>query len=264
MPTRETPPIGAPCWVDLMTSDTEGSRRFYSELFGWTAEEPSEEFGGYFSFTKDGVQVAGCMARQPGMDMPDVWSIYLATDDARKTVDAAVANGGKVIVDVMPVGELGTMAVIEDSASAVIGLWQPGLHKGFGVFGEDGTPSWFELHTRGYESAVSFYRNVFRWDTHVLSPGPEFRYTTLGEGDNALAGVMDAAGMLPDGVPAHWTVYFGVADTDATLAKIVELGGSIVRPAEDTPYGRLAAATDPTGTQFKLVAPNEAMPAREA
>ena len=106
MPTRETPPIGAPCWVDLMTSDTESSRRFYSELFGWTAEEPSEASGGYFSFTKDGVQVAGCMARQPGMDMPDVWSIYLATDDARKTVDAAVADGGKVIVDVMPVGEL--------------------------------------------------------------------------------------------------------------------------------------------------------------
>ena len=44
-----------------------------------------------------------------------------------------------------------------------------------------------------------------------------------------------------------------VEDTDAALARIVELGGSTVRPAEDTPYGRLAAATDPTGAQFKLV-----------
>ena len=69
--------------------------------------------------------------------------------------------------------------------------------------------------------------------------------------------------MLPEGVPAHWTVYFGVDDTDAALAKIAELGGTVVRPAEDTPYGRLAAATDPTGAQFKLVGPNEAMPARE-
>jgi hypothetical protein len=33
-------------------------------------------------------------------------------------------------------------------------------------------------------------------------------------------------------------------------------------PAEDTPYGRLAEAADPTGAHFKLVAPNEAMPAR--
>ncbi|MGH4012971.1 MAG: hypothetical protein ACRDSL_03360 [Pseudonocardiaceae bacterium] len=31
---------------------------------------------------------------------------------------------------------------------------------------------------------------------------------------------------------------------------------------QDTPYGRLAAAADPTGAQFKLVAPNAAMPAR--
>ena len=23
MPTRDTAPIGAPCWIDLMTSDTE-------------------------------------------------------------------------------------------------------------------------------------------------------------------------------------------------------------------------------------------------
>ena len=30
------------------------------------------------------------------------------------------------------------------------------------------------------------------------------------------------------------------------MARIAELGGKVVRPAEDTPYGRLAVATDPT------------------
>jgi predicted enzyme related to lactoylglutathione lyase len=29
-----------------------------------------------------------------------------------------------------------------------------------------------------------------------------------------------------------------------------------VRPAEETPYGRLATAADPTGTVFRLVADN--------
>ena len=95
---------------------------------------------------------------------------------------------------------------------------------------------------------------MFDWDTHVVGDTPEFRYTTLGEGDDALAGIMDASAFLPEGVPAHWSVYFGVDDTDAALAKIVELGGSIVEPAEDTPYGRLATAADPTGALFKLVA----------
>jgi predicted enzyme related to lactoylglutathione lyase len=52
MPTRDTAPIGAPCWVDLMTSDTERSRTFYCQLFGWTAEDPAEEFGGYFNWVR--------------------------------------------------------------------------------------------------------------------------------------------------------------------------------------------------------------------
>ena len=73
---------------------------------------------------------------------------------------------------------------------------------------------------------------------------------------------MDASGFLPDGVSAHWSVYFGVDDTDASLAQIAELGGSTVTAAQDTPYGRLATAADPTGAQFKLVGPNDAMPAR--
>ncbi len=34
MPAHTTAPAGAPCWVDLWTSDVEGSRRFYGRVFG--------------------------------------------------------------------------------------------------------------------------------------------------------------------------------------------------------------------------------------
>ncbi len=250
MTTRDRAPIGAPCWIDITTSDVERTRAFYCDLFGWTAEEPNPEFGGYFNFQHDGARTAGCMAAAPGM--PDVWSVYLATDDAAKTVAAAGANGGTTIVEPMAVGDLGTMAVIVDAGGAPIGIWQPETFGGIAVLGEPGAPSWFELHTRAYDPSVAFYRNVFRWDTHVVSDAPEFRYTTLGEGEGQLAGIMDASGFLPDGVPAHWSVYFEVADVDATLARIGVLGGSTMMPAEDTPYGRLAVALDPTGAAFKL------------
>ncbi len=186
--------------------------------------------------------------------MPDVWSVYLTADDARKTVDTVGTHGGQTLVPAMDVGDLGTMAVVLDPGAAAIGMWQPGLHLGFGIYAEPDTPAWFELHTRDYAKAVEFYRDVFRWDTHVVSDAPEFRHTTLGEGDGQLAGIMDASGFLPEGVPAHWSIYFGTADTDASLERIVSLGGAVVMPAEDTPYGRLATATDPTGAQFKLVA----------
>jgi len=155
----------------------------------------------------------------------------------------------------MDVLDLGTMAMVADVGGAAIGIWQPGLHQGFGILGEPGTPSWFELHTRDHDASVQFYRDVFGWDTHAVGDTPEFRYTTLGEAGCQLAGIMDAASFLPEGVPATWSVYFGVADADAALATIAGLGGSVVQPAEDTPYGRLAEAADPMGARFKLVQP---------
>jgi predicted enzyme related to lactoylglutathione lyase len=135
-------------------------------------------------------------------------------------------------------------------------MWQPGLHKGFGIVAEPGAPAWFELYTKDYAKAVDFYRDVFRWDAHTMSDTPDFRYTTLGEGDTVAAGIMDASGSLPDEVPSHWAVYFGTSDTDASLEKVAELGGAVIAGAEDTPYGRMATATDPTGAMFKLVAGN--------
>lgn len=252
MPHRETAPIGAPCWVDLFTSDLEKSCEFYGELFGWTWESAGDEFGGYTNFSKDGAMVAGAMRNDGESGTPDGWSIYLASDNAQATADAA-AQGGQVELPPMAVGELGTMAFVIDPGQGRIGVWQPGLHKGFGVIAEPGAPSWFELHTRAYDASVEFYRNVFKWDAHAMSDAPEFRYTTLGEGDGALAGIMDAAGFLPEGSPARWSVYFGTDDTDKSLARIVDLGGAIVQAAEDTPYGRLAEAADPTGALFKLV-----------
>jgi hypothetical protein len=236
-----------------MTSDRDRSAAFYGELFGWTVVDPGPEYGGYVNFHKDGVPVAGAMHNTPEMETPDVWSVYLRTDDAEKTVETAVANGGQVIVPAMPILDLGSMAMVTDAGGAAVGLWQPGEHTGFGVVAEPNAPGWFELFTRDHAASVAFYRDVFGWEPHSVADTDEFRYTTLLADERAAAGIMDASGFLPEGVPAHWSVYFQVADTDAALARATELGGAVVVPAEDTPYGRLATATDPTGATFKLV-----------
>src|SRR3954470_7362838 len=193
MPARDSAIIGAPCWADLMTSDPEASRAFYGGLFGWTAEEPNEQLGGYFNFRKNDVRIAGCMASQPGAPVTDVWSVYLASEDAQKTLDTAEAEGGEVHVAPMQVQALGTMAFIADPGGAGIGVWQPGTHQGFGLVDEPGTPSWFELHTRDHDAVVRFYRTVFGWETIAVSDTEEFRYTVLQYGDKQLAGVMDAS-----------------------------------------------------------------------
>jgi predicted enzyme related to lactoylglutathione lyase len=251
MPERDSAPLGAPCWIDLFTSDPAASKSFYGELFGWTAEDAGEEYGHYINFSKDGVRVAGGMQNHGGGG-PDAWTVYLATADAKATADEAQAAGAQVVVAPMDVGTLGTMEVLIDPSGAAIGAWQPGDFPGFGVWDEDGTPGWFELHTRDYAAAVSFYERVFGWDTKVMGDTDDFRYTVLRQGEDQLAGIMDATGHLPEGVPAHWAVYFAVADTDAAVARATGLGATVVAPAMDTPYGRLATLTDPTGAGFRL------------
>jgi predicted enzyme related to lactoylglutathione lyase len=257
MPNRERAPLGSPSWTDLWTSDTEGSRKFYGELFGWEASEPDPAFGGYFMFNLNGVPVAGAMGDMGDMHANNTWKTYLDTPDIAKAVQIAEAAGAKIIVPPTPVAELGTQCVVIDPTGAEVGAWQAGTFPGFTVLNEHGAPSWFELHTRDHAAAVDFYRSVFQWDTSTIADTDEFRYTVMRDpsGDGELAGIMDASGFLPEGSPSQWSVYWEVDDVNASVDKVKALGGSVVMDPEDTPYGRLASVADSAGAPFKLRTP---------
>ena len=255
-PTPAQP--GEPCWIDLLSSDTDVAERFYGGVFGWTAESAGPEYGGYVNFSNGDTRVAGMMGLTPEMGpMPDAWSVYLASTDTKATLDAAAANGGGVMMAAMDIPQIGIMGYATDPDGAAVGVFQA---TGDMTFGYDlqtvGAPGWFELFTKDFDRTVAFYVQTFGWDAHPVSDTDEFRYTTLGGGDHQRAGVMDASTFLPPDVPAHWSVYFRVADTDATVATATKLGGKVVAPAEDTPYGRVATLTDPNGAVFKLVQPD--------
>jgi uncharacterized protein len=242
--------LGAPCWIDLYSSDTERAKDFYGRLFGWTTFDPGPEYGGYVIFQRDGKAVAGCMGNTGEEGHPDAWTTYLHSDDAARTVEAAREKGAAVIVEPMEITQNGRMAMVVDPGGAAIGIWEPKEVKGFEVRGEPGTATWFELHTHAYDDSVGFYRDVFGWDAHTVADEPDFRYTTLGEGESGLAGIMDASGHWTG--PSAWEVYFEVEDADAAAALAQELGGTLLDGPHDTPYGRLAGLTDPTGTRFRL------------
>ena len=239
---------GRPIWIELYTADPDAAQAFYAGLFGWTLQESGPEFGNYTLFLRDGAPVAGLMRNTE--EAPSAWSVYLETNSAEDTVAMAAANGGQVLLDAMPVGDLGRMAVVTDPGGAAVGVWQPGEHKGFAARGEVNAPGWFEVLSSAYDETVAFYENVFGWDTHTMSDTTDLRYTTLGKDDYAVAGIMAADG------PSHWSAYLMVDDTDATLARALELGGSEVTTPADTPYGRLATLADPGGVQVKVMGPN--------
>ncbi len=244
---------GAPIWLDLFTPDPASAARFYSEIAGWAASPPSEEFGGYQIFSHGEGPIAGMMLNDGSQGMPPAWTIYLETPDVDATAAKITENGGTVVMPPMTVGDMGKMLFAIDPAGAYFGAWEPGSNQGFHVRGEVGAPAWFETHSKDYDASVAFYRNAFAWDLNVLSDSDDFRYSTQGEGDDALAGIMDSAGFLPPEVPSHWSFYLEVADTDAAIAKAIELGGQLVSGPDDSPFGRLAELADPQGARFKVM-----------
>jgi predicted enzyme related to lactoylglutathione lyase len=253
MPVRETVPPGAPIWVDLSSSDTDRSRAFYGGLFGWTADEPNPDFGGYANFRLGDDHVAGLMGAMPGAPT-DLWSVYLQVDDAAAAVERATAAGSMVLAEPMAVGDLGTMAIVTDPGGSVIGMWQPGEHKG-GVVATTGAPCHFELHTRAYDECLRFYADVFGWTISTQADEAGFRYSTLDVADGENAGIMDAS-IFPDDAPLGWSPYFAVDDMGAAMATVAELGGKVTLGPDDTPYGILAGALDSNGAAFKLRAGN--------
>ena len=221
-------------------------------MFGWTFESAEPGYGGYINAFKDGQRVAGLMFNDPQWNSPDGWTTYLHTADIKATVAAATTAGGVSCVEPMEVKDTGWMAILTDPAGAYFGLWQPIGHQGFEVVGEAGAPVWHQLTTRDYGRALDFDREVFGWKTQTVSDTDEFRYTTVAFDGQELLGVMDGAKDLPEGVPSNWFFFLGAEDVDKTVELIVENGGTVVRAAEDTPYGRLAAEADPTGAGFNL------------
>lgn len=251
---------GTPCWVDLMSPDVEASTAFYTALFGWDATADVDEAGNhiYTIFTKDGLAVAGLGGQAPGMEgAPPVWNSYVAVDDVAAVAERVQSAGGTVIAPPMQVMAAGEMAVFADPTGAVFSVWRAGEHSGCDVCNEPDTYSWNELMTRDIDAATGFYSTVFGWEYDSQDMGDGVMYHVIRGGENGgLGGLMAMPPDIPDMVPAHWAVYFTVADLDAKLVELGELGGQAVHPPTSIPgVGTMATAHDPRGGSFVLIQP---------
>lgn len=107
---------------------------------------------------------------------------------------------------------------------------------------------WVELGTSDLQAAKQFYGALFGWGVleHDMEPGEVYAIFQLKERDAAAAYRLSEE--RQPGVPPHWMLYVATANADATSARSVELGGSMIAPPFDVgEIGRMGMLIDPTG-----------------
>jgi predicted enzyme related to lactoylglutathione lyase len=247
---------GMPAWVDLGTNDPEGARRFYRELLGWEFQVGSADTGHYATCLIRGHAVAGILGEPVPAGTPTAWTTYLASDDVDDTAGRISAAGGQVTAEPADVMDEGRMAIAADATGAVFGLWQAGKHPGASLVSEPGAVSWTELQTGDLDTAKAFYTAIFGYSWQETPGG--LRYATFSVGGHLSGGALGIpeewhAGDRPN---PRWLTYFAVDDVDAAAASAERLGGDILFPPQDSPFGRFAVLRDPQGATFNAIRPS--------
>jgi predicted enzyme related to lactoylglutathione lyase len=249
MGTRESYEPGTFSWVELATSDADGAKRFYTELFGWDYDDNPLGEGAVYSMAKVDGQVVGALYAS---EQPPHWNSYVTVKSADEAAEAVKEAGGTVAAEPFDVLESGRMLVIQDPTGAPLCLWEPKAHIGAGLVNAPGALTWNDLMTTDVERAAEFYCEVFGWEVAPVEDAPDERLL-IRNGERLNGGMAK----LPEGmdeVPPHWLPYFAVDDVDAAVETVKGGEGTLIAGPLDVPNGRFAVCADPQGATFAVFA----------
>ena len=246
-------------WYELLTSDPDAARRFYTELIGWGTTEWGEGEEPYVMWTTDGTSkgsIGGVIplpeeAKKAGA-RPH-WLPYVGTSDIEATVSEAEKLGGKVMVPLTEIPTVGRFAVLSDPQGAVFAVFAPAEqapgHEGSAQLREF---SWHELATTDHSAALDFYQALFSWKkTESMDMGPMGIYQMYGRKDMTLGGMFNKSEDMPG--PPAWLLYIKVEDVDQAAERVQELGGKVLSGPMEVPGGdRIAQCMDPQGVSFAI------------
>jgi predicted enzyme related to lactoylglutathione lyase len=244
-------------WPELSTTDQKSAVAFYRALFGWDLnDQPMGPAETYSMFQMRGREVAAAYTMRPEEKQsgaPPHWNSYVTVANVDEAVKKAQGLGGKVLAPPFDVMDAGRMAVLQDPTGAVFQVWHANKHIGAKILDEPGALCWTELNTRDTKAAESFYTKLFGWSPKHSAPGAGMEYTEFSVQGKQGIGMMPMNEHMPAHVPSYWMPYFQVANTDASVARVQELGGKVMVPATDiSKTGRFAIVNDPQGAMFAV------------
>jgi hypothetical protein len=252
---------GQNVWFDLMTTDMEGAKNFYSEVIGWKTQpwEDADPKKPYTMWVAGDAPIGGMMplpeeARKMGA--PPHWLAYTSVEDVDKVLAQAQKLGAKVYAPAFDIPKVGRIAILADPQGATFAIFKseqgempPRDRSAQGQF------SWAELNTNDYEGAWKFYSQLFGWkETSSMDMGPAGTYFMFEGGAGATRGGMSNMAKQMK-VPPHWLHYVTVKDMDRTVERIKQNGGKIMNGPMDIPGDDVVAqCQDPQGGFFAIYA----------
>jgi uncharacterized protein len=112
---------GAFSWCELMTTDVDAAKTFYTKLFGWDSEAMSMPGMTYTVVKAGGKGIGGIMTiPKEAQGVPPMWSAYVTVDDVDLTARTAEQLGARILVPPTDIPTVGRFCVIQDPQGAVI------------------------------------------------------------------------------------------------------------------------------------------------
>jgi uncharacterized protein len=262
MATTATPATGIPAtgtlgrfvWHELMTPDPAAAEAFYKEVVGWGTVRSDMPGMEYTMWTAGERPIGGLMKTTPdaaAMGAPPNWLAYIEVPDADATVGQAEKLGGKVLVPIQAIDQVGRFAVLQDPQGAVFAVITSA-----NAMGEETDPaplefSWHELGTSDLAGAISFYEQLFGWKKQSeFDMGDMGIYHMFGRDRFTYGGMMKKPAKVP---MSYWLHYAAVDSADAAAERATKAGGKIMVGPMEVPGGdRVAILNDPQGAWFAV------------
>jgi predicted enzyme related to lactoylglutathione lyase len=250
-------------WYELMTTDTEAAKAFYTNVVGWGTQDVSTPGMPYILFTVKGSSVGGLMrlpedAKKIGERSS--WIGYVGVSDVDATADRIKRLGGTVHVPPRNILDISRFSVVADPQLATLALvqWLKPRREQPAELSAPGRIRWHELFAADWEKAFAFYGELFGWQKASSDSDAMGAYQLFSAGGQTIGGMFTKP---PTVLVPFWLFYYNVGNIDAAVKRVKAGGGQVLEdPLEVSGGGWIVQCTDPQGAMFALVGTRDRKP----
>lgn len=245
---------GTPCWIELNCTDDAATQEFYAALFDWEYQsKPDPATGRYTLALADGKPAAGIYVGAD--DTAPEWTLHLSVHNIHVSAERVRQLGGQLALGPVDIPGRGAILHVIDPSGAHVVFWDAPSSLRL-TTGEHGTFTGADLNTHDGQLADDFYCPLFGFTSQQIGDGVDYDYVQWRLANEPVLYRYVMGPEFGDDTAPHWMTYFGVAadiGVDETASTAVELGGAIVVPPYDSPWGRIAVLADIDGTNFSVI-----------